>query len=78
MQTKVLQDSQFSWLERDLDVVELWSGVAAIVAAARKQGKQAEPFDKNRVPGVTTYSEDICSGRPIFWAGGARCFNSPP
>jgi hypothetical protein len=60
----VLQDSQLSGLERDLDAVELWSGVASIVAAARKQGKQAEPFDKNRVPGVTTYSEDICSGLP--------------
>jgi len=61
--TQVLQSADFASLQRDLDVVELWSGVESIVTAARKKGLQAEPFDKNRVPGVTTFSEDICSGR---------------
>ena len=46
--------------ERDLDVVELWSGVEAIVSAARVAGFRAEPFDKFRIPGVTdTADPDI-------------------
>ena len=40
-------------VQRDLDVVELWSGVAAIVAAARAAGFTAMPFDKFRIKGQT-------------------------
>jgi hypothetical protein len=39
--------------DRDLDIVELWSGVASVVRAARLDGLRAEPFDINRVPGRT-------------------------
>ena len=39
--------------QRDLDVVELWSGVAAIVAAAKAAGFTAMPFDKFRIKGAT-------------------------
>ena len=38
---------------RDLDVVELWSGVGAVVRAARVVGCSAEPFDLHRAPGRT-------------------------
>lgn len=40
-------------LYRDLDVVELWSGVGAIAEAAREAGFAAVEFDINRVPGTT-------------------------
>ena len=51
---------------RDMNVVEIWSGVGAIVAAAAAQGLQAAPFDKYRTPGVTDTqnaesTEDILS-----------------
>ena len=39
--------------QRDLDVVEWWSGVAAIVAAARAAGFTAMPFDRFRIKGQT-------------------------
>ena len=39
--------------QRDLDVVELWSGVESIVSAARAAGFTAMPFDKFRIEGVT-------------------------
>ena len=49
--------------DRDLDVVELWSGVGSIVKAA--QTHAAVPFDINRRPGVTDVegpgNEDITS-----------------
>lgn len=49
--------------DRDLDVVELWSGVGSIVKAARNH--VAVPFDINRRPGVTDLegpgNEDITS-----------------
>ena len=63
---QVLQNAEFANIQRDLDVVELWSGVESIVTAARNKGLKAEPFDKNRKPGVTTFSEDICSDRLIL------------
>ena len=56
---QVLNDPTYTALERDLDVVEVWSGVQSVVNAAVKHGLQARPFDINRIPGVTTYSEDI-------------------
>ena len=39
--------------QRDLDVVELWSGVEAVVSVAKADGSTAMPFDKFRTPGVT-------------------------
>ena len=62
----MLSDTEMASLPRDLDVVELWSGVQAIVNAAVKMGKKAMPFDIARIPGKTTYSEDICSERPRY------------
>ena len=48
---------------RDLQVVELWSGVGSIVAAAEKHNYNTAAFDLNRVPGVTdvpgSHCEDI-------------------
>ena len=38
---------------RDTDVVELWSGVGAVVAAAGNLGFETRAFDLHRVPGVT-------------------------
>lgn len=48
---------------RNLDVVELWSGVESVTRAARATGFRATSFDLVRVPGVTDVggpgSEDI-------------------
>ena len=49
----VLDDATLLQEHRNLDVVELWSGVAAIVTAARARGLRACPYDRNRIPGVT-------------------------
>jgi len=38
---------------RDLDVVELWSGVGAIANAATEGGHSSCAFDLSRIPGVT-------------------------
>jgi hypothetical protein len=59
--SQVLADAEMANLPRDLDVVELWSGVQSIVNAALKLEKKAVPFDIARIPGQTTFSEDICS-----------------
>ena len=58
---KVLADVAWMSMQRDLDVVELWSGVQSIVNAALKKGLQAVPYDKGRVPGETDVKEDITS-----------------
>ena len=44
-----------AWLHcrRDLDVVEIFAGVASIVGAAMEAGYQSMAFDKSRVPGLT-------------------------
>jgi len=42
---------------RDLDVVELWSGVGSVAKAAF--GLKVAVFDKNRLPGETEATEDI-------------------
>lgn len=42
---------------RDLDVVELWSGVGSVALAAF--GLKVAVFDKNRLPGETEATEDI-------------------
>ena len=61
--SSVLADRQLAPAKRDLDVAELWSGVASTVAAARLLGLSAAPFDKFRLPGVTNVggpgAEDI-------------------
>ena len=48
---------------RDLQVVELWSGVGSIVAAADRHNYNTAAFDLNRLPGVTdvpgSHCEDI-------------------
>ena len=58
---KVLSDIAWTSMPRDLDVVELWSGVQSIVNAARKREYQAMPYDKGRIPGETDVREDITS-----------------
>ncbi len=49
----VLADFVHQCSHRDIQVVEIWSGVGAIVRAAEMQCLLAVPFDKHRVPGVT-------------------------
>ena len=58
-----LDDPLLKIIPRDLDVVELWSGVGTVVAAANARGYKAMPFDKDRIPGETEHSEDITSLR---------------
>lgn len=48
-----LQAALSQFKERDLDVVELWSGVGAIAGSAVDSGFKACCFDLHRVPGVT-------------------------
>jgi hypothetical protein len=43
---------------RDLDVVEVWSGCASIVHAARCKGMKAEPFDLVNGPGQDILTKD--------------------
>ena len=45
---------------RDLQVVELWSGVGSIVAAAQKRNYNTAAFDLNRVPGITDVPGSLC------------------
>ena len=40
-------------VSRETDVVELWCGVGAVVAAARDLAFETRAFDLHRVPGVT-------------------------
>lgn len=53
-------------VDKDLDVVELWSGVGSIVRAADRRGLRTAAFDINRVPGRTdaddpAHTEDMCT-----------------
>ena len=62
----VLADSTLSSCKRDLDLVELWSGVGNLTKAAAQAGHKAECFDIGRIPGVTDNPqnpecEDICT-----------------
>ena len=57
--------------QRDLDVVELWSGSEAIVSAAQASGFTAMPFDKFRIRGVTD-SDDPDTTEDILLAAGFR------
>ena len=49
----VLNDSTTSKIERDLDVVDLFCGRAAIHRAAASQGLASVSFDRSRIPGTT-------------------------
>ena len=60
---------------RDLDVVELWSGVAAIVAAAQAAGFTAMPFDKFRIKGVTDIDDPDTTEDILLEAGFRRALN---
>ena len=63
----MLTDPEYVNLPRDLDVVELWSGVGNIVNAALKRNMKAVPFDKNRNPLETAISEDIlCPALSVY------------
>ena len=55
--------------QRDLDVVELWSGVGAIVAAATAAGFRAMPFDKFRTKGVTDTADPDTTEDILLEAG---------
>ena len=61
--------------QRDLDVVELWSGVAAIVAAARAAGFTARPFDKFRIKGATDTDDPDTTEDILLEAGFRRALN---
>ena len=60
---------------RDLDAVELWSGVAAIVAAARAAGFTAMPFDMFRIKGVTDTDDPDTTENILLEAGFRRALN---
>jgi hypothetical protein len=47
-------------VSRDLDVVELWSGVGSICGAAAASGYESMPYDLHRVPGVTDVDGEDC------------------
>ena len=49
----VLNDSTTSEIERNLDVLDLFCGRAAIHCAAASQGLASVSFDKSRIPGTT-------------------------
>ena len=57
----VLSDPGYTQLPRTLDLLELWSGVGAVVSAARSIKLQAQGFDKHRIAGETEESEDLCT-----------------
>ena len=61
--------------QRDLDVVELWSGVAAIVSAARAAGFTAMPFDKFRIKGATDTDDPDTTEDILLEAGFRRALN---
>jgi hypothetical protein len=47
-------------VSRDMDVVELWSGVGSISGAAAASGYESAPYDLHRVPGVTDVDSEDC------------------
>ena len=57
--TSVRENPLLSAVPRDLDVLELWSGAATVVPAARQFGLTAREFDKNR--GGMEVEEDLSS-----------------
>jgi len=61
--------------QRDLDVVELWSGVEAIVSAAKAAGLTAMPFDKFRISGVTDTDNPDATEDILLEAGFRRALS---
>ena len=61
--------------QRDLDVVELWSGVESIVSAARAAGFTAMPFDKFRIEGVTDTDDPETTEDILLEAGFRRALS---
>ena len=51
--------SQFGSCPRDLDALELFSGVESLVYAGSSLGLACKPFDKFRLPGKTDTTEDL-------------------
>jgi hypothetical protein len=49
----IMHDSGLSNIDRDLDVVDLFCGKAAIHRAVAAQGFTSVPFDKFRIRGIT-------------------------
>lgn len=74
LQTEVLSDPGYNKLPRDVDVVEIWSGVQTIVNAAKACQLNALPFDIARVPGESEHTEDITSLCPTFAVQPCQCF----
>ena len=62
-------------LPRDLEVVELWSGVGAVARAARKVGAAAQEFDINRVPGATDTDDPELTENILLEAGFLRALS---
>ena len=56
----VMASLHYTSLHRDLDVVELWSGVGSTVKAAEAYGLSAAAFDKDRRPGLTNKAGPGC------------------
>ena len=61
---RVLLDQRWAEQPRDLDVVELESGVEAVTRAARARGHRAQPYDIKRDPVL----EDILQERGFLYA----------
>lgn len=51
--TSISEQGERNIKARDLDVVELWSGVGNVCGSAAKTGFSSKGFDRDRVPGVT-------------------------
>jgi len=51
--TYTIDDCIATCCTRDLDVVELWSGVGSVAAAGTEYGFSAAAFDLDRIPGIT-------------------------
>lgn len=61
--------------QRDLDVVELWSGVGAIASAAEAAGFAAMAFDKFRIRGVTDIDDPDTTEDILLEAGFRRALS---
>ena len=62
-------------VQRDLDAVELWSGVEAIVSAAQEAGFVAQGFDKYRIRGVTDTKDPSTTEDILLEAGFRKALN---
>ena len=60
--------------ERNLDVVELWSGVDSIVCAAIASGPTAQGFDKYRINCGTNTTDPITTEYIILEADFRKAF----